>query len=150
MHSAPSVSYPVGRPRFAGLLAAGLWLVGAVVTLMWVREAGALGWRHALAGGTLAVAGGWTLLSWMHSPRGQLHWDGAAWTGPLGSGAVALDVALDLQYVMLVRWREPRPAHWLWLERSCSPHGWLDLRRAVYSRARPPALPSARPPVANP
>ena len=150
MHNAPSVSYPVGRPRFAGLVAAGLWLVGAAVAALWAREADAPGWRLALAGGALVGAGLWSLLSWIRSPRGQLQWDGTAWMDPSGSGAAALDVALDLQHVMLVRWREPRPPHWLWLERRRCPHAWLELRRAVYSRARTPTAPPARQPVATP
>ena len=150
MHNAPSVSYPVGRARFSGLLAAGLWLAAAASTLAWLHEADAPGWRHGLAFAALVATGGWALVSWVRSPRGELHWDGAAWTGPFGTGASGLEVALDLQRVLLVRWRAPGDAHWLWLERSRCPHRWLDLRRAVYSRATPPALPPARPPVATP
>jgi toxin CptA len=150
MHNAPSVSYPVGRPRFAGLLAACLWLIGAAVTLLWLHEAEVPGWRQAVAAAVLIGVGLWILLSWMRSPSGQLRWDGTEWTGPSGSGAAVVQVALDLQHVLLVRWRAPQLAHWLWLERSRCPHRWLELRRAVYSRARAPALPPARPPAATP
>ena len=31
MHNAPSVSYPVGRSRFCGVLLAALWLAGAAL-----------------------------------------------------------------------------------------------------------------------
>ena len=152
MHNAPSVSYPVGRPRFAGLLAACLWLAGAAVALLWLHQADATGWRQAVMAAALLAIGGWALLSWLRSPQGELQWDGAAWTGlpGLGAGAAGLDVALDLQRVLLVRFRASRSAHWLWLERSRCPPRWLELRRAVYSRARPPGLPPSRPPVATP
>ena len=149
MHNAPSVSYPVGRPRLAGQLAAGLWLVGAASTFFWLREAGPA-WGQAAAATALMAIGIMALLSWWRSPRGDLHWDGTAWTGPAGGALDSLDVALDVQRALLVRWQAAPSAGWLWLERSRCPQRWLDLRRAVYSRARPPALPPARPPVATP
>ena len=150
MYNAPSVSYPVGRPFFAGLLAAGVWLTGVAVTVLWLHNADAPGWRQAVAAVALLVAGTWALLSWLHSPTGELGWDGTAWIWPSESGAGGLDVALDFQYVLLVRRPQAGCARWLWLERSRCPHRWLELRRAVYSRARPAALPPARPPAANP
>ena len=151
MHSAPTVSYPVGRPRFAGMLAAGLWIGGAAVTLFWMRESEAPGWRHVLAALALLASGAWALLSWLRSPRGEVQWDGASWRVPPASSTACFDVALDLQRVLLVRWTGTgATAHWLWLEHRRSPNRWLELRRAVYSRARPPALPPARPPVATP
>jgi hypothetical protein len=150
MHNAPSVTYPVERPRFAGLLAAGLWLAGGATTLAWLHASQFAGWRHAAAVAALVVTGSGALLAWWRSPQGQLQWDGTAWTGPAGTGIDAVEVTLDLQRVLLVRARTGRAAHWLWLERGRCPHRWLDLRRAVYSRARPPALPPARPPVATP
>ena len=150
MHNAPSVSYPVGRPLFAGLLAASLWLAGAVVTLFWAHEADVPGWRQAAAALALAASGGWALRSWLRSPAGELQWDGAAWTAPGKPGAGVLAVAADLQQVLLVRWHAADCTHWFWLERRRCPRRWLDLRRAVYSRARPQALPSAPPPAATP
>lgn len=150
MHNAPSVSYPVGRPRLPGLLAVSVWLTGAAITAFWMREADAVGWRQAVAAAAVVAIGSLALRSWLRSPRGELQWDGAAWTGPSGPVAIGVDVALDLQRILLVRWHVASSAQWLWLERSRCPHRWLDLRRAVYSRARPPALPPARPPVATP
>lgn len=150
MHNAPSVSYPVGRPRVAAALAAGLWLLGAGVTALWLQQADAPGWRQGVAATALAAIGAWALRSWLRSPSGELHWDGAGWTGLAGSAGGALDVALDLQQVLLVRWQAPASRRWLWLERSRCPQRWPDLRRAVYSRARPQALSAARPPRATP
>ncbi len=149
MHNAPSVSYPVDRPRLAGLVAAALWLAGVATTLFWLVEAGP-GWRQAVGGAALLLLGILASLSWWRSPRGELHWDGATWTGPAGVAIDQLEVALDVQRALLVRWQAAASAGWLWLERNRCPQRWLDLRRAVYSRARPPALPPARPPVATP
>jgi toxin CptA len=150
MHNAPSVSYPVGRPLSAGLLGAVLWSAGVAVTLFWAHQADQPGWRQAAAGLMLAVFGGWTLLAWLRSPRGDLHWDGSGWTTPLCNAAGAIEVTLDLQRLLLVRWSGPGSSQWLWLERRRYPQRWMDLRRAVYSRARPQALPPARPPAATP
>ena len=150
MHNAPSVSYPVGRPLFAGLLATGLWTAGVAVTWYWLRESDAPGWRQAAGAFALGVSGAWSLQVWLRSPRGEMHWDGAGWTAPHTAGTGSVEVALDLQQVMLVRWLGAHSAHWIWLERGSSPQRWLDLRRAVYSRARPPALSPARPPAATP
>ena len=150
MHNAPSVRYPVGRPRFAGLLAGGLWIAGSLVTLLWLQEAQAPGWRQAGAGMALAVIGAWALHSWVRSPCGELQWDGATWTAPCERGAGTLEVALDLQHLLLVHWQSPLSARWFWLERRSLAQRWPDLRRAVYSPARPQALPQARPPAATP
>ena len=155
MHSAPVVTYPVARPRFAGLLAAALWLAGLAVVLLWVLEAGSPGWRQALAGAALAgaalaAARARAVPSWLHSPQGQLHWDGTAWTATFDAGCGSLDVATDLRQCMLVRSSATRSSRWLWLERGRDPRRWLDLRRAVYSRPRPPARPPACLPVATP
>lgn len=150
MHNAPSVSYPVGRSRLAGLLAGGLWAAGAAVALLWLNEAQAPGWRQACAGLTLAVIGVWALHSWLRSPCGELQWDGASWTAPHEHGVGTLEVALDLQHSLLVRWQSPQSARWFWLERRRLAQRWPDLRRAVYSPARAQALPDARPPAATP
>ncbi|MFC5498780.1 hypothetical protein ACFPOE_14630 [Caenimonas terrae] len=150
MHNAPAVTYPVARPRFAGLLAAALWLAGVAVALLWVLAAANPGWRQALAAAVLAMAGGWVLASWLRSPQGNLRWDGTAWTATFDAGPGDVEAAMDLQRCMLVRWSSPSSSRWLWLERSRDPRHWLDLRRAVYSRPRPPARPPARPPVATP
>lgn len=150
MHDAPSVSYPVGRPLFAGLLAGILGSAGAAATLLWAFEADTPGWRHALAALAVLVTGAFALLSWLRSPSGDLHWDGAGWTVSDCVGAGSVEVALDLQQRLLVHWQGQGFSRWLWLERQRCPQRWPDLRRAVYSRARPQALPPARPPAATP
>jgi hypothetical protein len=148
MHSAPSVTYPVGRSRLAGWLCLAAWLLGASVVALWAWQAGEPGWRQALALAALAAAGLWSLRRWVQSPAGELAWDGRAWNWA-GGGTVA--VCLDLQSLVLLRWQgEAGSAQWLWLERSLSPGRWDALRRAVYSRAIPDALQGAEPPAAKP
>ena len=133
----------------AAMLASTLWLAGLGATLAWCANGDGAGWRQVAAALALAGSGGWALSSWLRSPAGELRWNGLEWTTPRGGTAAALDVALDLQQVLLVRCQGTRSAGWLWLERRRCPHRWRDLRRAVYSRARPPALPPG-PPVATP
>jgi hypothetical protein len=74
-----------------------------------------------------------------------LQFDGQAWTlgqtaksfsGPLAL-SVPPEVLLDLQAHLWLRVVPIGHAcQWLWLERSSQPERWMDLRRAVYSRAR--------------
>jgi toxin CptA len=150
MHNAPSVSCPVGRPLVAGVAAALVWLAGAAVTLLWTLEVDVPGWRQVTAACALAVAGAWSLRSWLRSATGELHWDGGGWMAPGASGVGELDVALDLQSILLVRWRAAANSRWLWLERRRVPQRWADVRRAVYSRSAPPPLAPASPPPAIP
>ena len=86
MHAAPSVSYPVGRSRFAGALLAALWLLGAAALLAWTLQAAEPGWRQLLAALVLAACGAAAAAGWWRSPAGTLAWEGGAWrwegTGP--------------------------------------------------------------------
>ena len=167
MHSAPSVTYPVGRSRFLGMLAAMLWLAGAVAIAFWSFRSDAVGWRHATGFFAVVACGAFAAVAWRRSPAGALGWDGAGWTWHApGDGRVAqaqaarsaappgigeLHVALDLQHHLLVRLHgTAHGARWFWLERERRAERWGDLRRAVYSRARPDALPGAMPPPAKP
>jgi hypothetical protein len=152
MHDAPSVSYPVGRSRWAGALAAASWLAGLAGTLLWSAQPQAVSWRLVLAWSAVTAAGAIPLRTWWRTPRGLLAWDGAGWTwAPDGAGAETgeLQVALDFQHLLLLHWRAGGARRWLWLERAGG-EGWDELRRAVYSRARPAALPDAEPPAAKP
>lgn len=151
MHDAPSVSYPVGRSRWAGALAASLWLCGLAGALLWAAQPQVAFWRLALAWTAAAVAGVVALRTWWRTPRGVLAWDGSGWTWtPDGGHGVPgeLQVALDVQHLLLVRFRAAGAGGWFWLERGGGER-WDELRRAVYSRAGPAALP-AEPPAAKP
>ncbi|MDI1268435.1 MAG: hypothetical protein PSV40_04950 [Polaromonas sp.] len=157
MHNAPPVTYPLGRSHFQGVAVLGLWLAGAGVLALWWRAAPAADWRlwTALAAVLAAgVAAGW---AWLHSPVGQLRWDGKDWRWESqgyqsGTPVRDLTVALDLQRTMLLRLENQDHATlWLWAGHSTQPERWLDLRRAVYSQHRPsPDLVpwDASPPVA--
>jgi len=129
-----------------GALLAALVLAGALVLLAWV----ALGSRAAvLSIGVAFCLWAAALLGavhfWWHQPCGSLQFDGEAWSlyRALPAGrALALsaspEVLLDLQGYLWVRILPVGHSPlWLWLERSSQPERWMDLRRAVYSRARP-------------
>lgn len=151
MHDAPSVSYPVGRSRWAAALAASLWLCGLAGALLWAAEPQVTSWRLALAWTAVAVAGIVVLRTWWRAPRGVLAWDGSGWTWtPDGGQGVSgeVQVALDVQRLLLVRFRAAGAGGWFWLERGGQ--RWDELRRAVYSRAGPAAVPDAEPPAAKP
>jgi toxin CptA len=152
MHSAPSVSYPVGRSRFAAGLLLVMWLFGAAATAAWTIQVQLPVWWRGGAWLLLAAAGAFAAWHWWRGPRGILGWDGQGWNWS-GSGAAAAgvpQVGLDLQYALLLRCCWDGQSRWLWLERASRPERWDDLRRAVYSRARAQALPDARAPAAKP
>lgn len=143
---APSVQYPLRRSRVLGALLLALLFIGAGVVAAWVG----FGARDAVLSAAVAL-GLWLLAAagaahfWWSQTRGVLQFDGQAWTlgqtaksfsGPLAL-SVAPEVLLDLQAHLWVRVAPIRhSSQWLWLERSSQPERWMDLRRAVYSRAR--------------
>ena len=138
MHGAPSVSFPVGRSRFAGHLLMIIWTAGAGCAGVVCYQSQSTGWRNAVLLAAVVVVGAAAGLAWQRERGGELHFDGQNWrfagAGPVD--AARLQPALDLQSLMLVRLAAPgqRP-RWCWLECRSAPHRWLDLRRAVYSRA---------------
>ena len=143
---APSVQYPLRRSRVLGALLLALLFIGAGVVAAWVG----FGARDAVVSAAVAL-GLWLLAAagaahfWWGQPRGVLQFDGQAWTlgqtaksfsGPLAL-SVPPEVLLDLQAHLWVRVVPMgRASQWLWLARSSQPERWMDLRRAVYSRAR--------------
>ncbi|MBC7604803.1 MAG: hypothetical protein H7255_19375 [Ramlibacter sp.] len=152
MHNAPPVTYPVGRSRFPGVLSLSLWVLGAVVALLWWIGVDDHGWRGAVIALALCASGVVAGLGWWRTPTAELHWSGDNWSwteaGKTRDGAVA--TRLDLQRWMLLAFEAPGASRWLWLERASEPARWDDLRRAVYSRARPQPLPEAPPHAARP
>ena len=151
MHGAPSVSYPVGRSRFAGGLLAAAWLLGCAAALLWWPHAYDP-WRLAAMLAALFAAGAVAAWHWWRQPGGILEWDGEAWSwsGCPASSVGRLEVVLDLQHTLLARWTAAGAMHWLWLSRRQRAGRWDDLRRAVYSRARPQALQPDDSPAATP
>ena len=49
MHSAPAVSYPVGRSHFHGVMLAGVLLVSAATLTAWTMQSDTAGIRHLAA-----------------------------------------------------------------------------------------------------
>ncbi len=152
MHSAPSVSYPAGRSRFAAALLLLAWLLGGAVTALWWLQPQTPGWRPGAVCVVLAAAGAFAAWQWWHSEPGMLAWDGEAWSWSDGRAARTgtIEVTLDLQNCLLLRWTPENGPRWFWLERARSAERWDDLRRAVYSRAGLEALPDPRAPAAKP
>ncbi len=152
MHTAPSVSFPVGRSRFAAGLLLLIWLVAALAIGLWWTQVQTSGWRAGAATLLLAGVGISAALNWAHAPAGALVWDGYVWRwdvqGTLEEGEP--EVSVDLQRWLLLRWTSEQRVRWLWLEQARGVERWGDVRRAVYSRARPQALRQAEPPAANP
>ena len=152
MHSAPSVTYPVGRSRLIGaLVLAGLGC-GVSAAVLGAVQASALPWFAVAGLATAVMAGCWAGLRWWRTPAGHLSWDGRGWAwsadsaldGPAAPFVVL--VCLDLQTALLLRQSGGmRVARWFWLERSRFPQRWSALRRAVYSPAIHEAAPDALP-----
>lgn len=130
-----------------------------MAVLLGVGAAGLCGWISRGAGGApsaaaaLAALGLWLVAAlcalhlWWNQFSGALRWDGQFWaleTGQPGSTpqplSVAPEVLVDLQSRLWVYVRFSERGHtWLWLDAASQPERWMDLRRAVYSRARPGA-----------
>jgi toxin CptA len=152
MQDAPSVTCPVGRSALGGALLVVLWAAGAATALLWSAQPAVAPWRLALMWAAVAIAGVVASRSWWRASAGVVAWDGAAWTWTERARAAAsgnVELSLDLQHTILVRWHDGGARRWLWLERRRCRDRWDDVRRAVYSRAGPPAQP-AEPPAAKP
>lgn len=147
MHSAPSVSYPVGRSSFGAGFFLLAWLAGASATALWWVQVQPPLSRLAMAALVLGATGLLALRSWLHGARATLSWDGESWYWA-ARGAGTVSASLDLQAWLLLCWEGDGGRHWLWLERAACAERWEDLRRAVYSRARTPT-PGAKPPAAQ-
>ncbi|MES3002048.1 MAG: hypothetical protein V4787_15260 [Pseudomonadota bacterium] len=146
------MSYPVGRSRFAALLLASIWLAAAATALAWAMQLDHPGWRMPAIAAALFGAGVFAAWGWWRGVRGELAWDGETWSCNAGPTAFtgSMTVALDVQRAMLVRWRESDRTRWLWLDSASRADLWGDLRRAVYSRARPEAARPERQPASRP
>jgi toxin CptA len=147
MHTAPSVSYPVGPGRSLRVVLFLLCGVSGGGLLYLGDQTGFAGWQPIVVSLSWVLACGVALHFWRHLPRGRIHWDGRAWYWELPASDLPgqLQVGIDGQAVMLLRW-QARPDHdgtdasaWMWVERAGGPDDWLALRRAVYSRPHPPS-----------
>ena len=138
MHSAPAVSYPVGRSRFQGQLIGVLTALSGVTGMWWWSVVDTPGWRQGLLVVACLFTALFSVRAWSLSPAGVLAWDGEAWrcTGVQGVVSGKVRLHLDLQFCMLVCLRSDDGGRlWLWPERRTAPTTWLALRRAVISCA---------------
>ena len=151
MHSAPSVTYPVGRARVWSLTLVLVWLAGALLTGAWCVQVDSVGWRQWLAIACVLGGGVAAALDWWATSIGELHWDGGAWwwtahAAPGEQAPVRLAVQLDLQRWLLVCMCGAAGGRcWLWLEQCREPARWGDLRRAVHARGRGAVDPAGEP-----
>ena len=152
MHGAPSVNYPVGRSRFLGAWLLAAWLTGAAANVGWWFQAQPAPSRLLPAVLVLVGAGLIAWHGWSRTTGGELAWDGEhwSWAGTTDAANRGVDVGIDLQRHLLLRWGSGPGSRWLWIDRASRPERWDDLRRAVYSRATPQALAGAQPPAAKP
>ena len=150
MHSAPSVSYPVGRSAFVAWLYAALVSVALLALLAWVVQS-SIGWRQWVALAAVLASGAFAARDWRGSPTGVLRWDGVDWSWDEGGDTAAghPEISMDLQSRLLLRWcPESGRVRWLWLERASDVSHWDALRRAVYSRASTHVRAAGKPPAA--
>jgi hypothetical protein len=145
---APAVLYPVRRSMALGVALVVLLTAGAAVLWAWLAEGATLSWVPVCtAGGVWLMAATGAVHFWRQQFVGSLRWDGQGWVlesdGPekiFRALSAQPEVLLDLQahlWVCVSPWGHHRT--WLWLERASQPERWLDMRRAVYSRAVPGA-----------
>ena len=122
-------------------------MLGVAACVAWRFGSPTSGARSAIAAIALVLAAVLAAWNWWRMPAGMLSWDQEQWSWQGGEAVV--QVSLDLQHWMLLRCRSGPNCWWLWLERAQRPEHWADVRRAVYSRARPEALPQAGPTAAK-
>ncbi len=135
MHSAPAVSYPVGRSLFQGGLIALIALCEALLMLAWARQADAVGVRHVAIMVLCLLLTGWSARQWQWVASGALVWDGLCWiqTASGESQVVVPLVVLDFQFALLLCLRaQTGPCYWAWPERRIAPARWLPFRRALF------------------
>jgi toxin CptA len=150
MHSAPSVTYPVGRSRGATRILIVLWALGACCAGASCYLFDSAGWRQLLLVLSVVFAGVAAGFGLRRDGAAVLHFDGLCWSLSGADStrfvrAAQAAVALDFQSLMLVRLTEPgRARRWIWIEQRAMPERWRDVRRAVYSRT-PSAAPAGDP-----
>lgn len=151
-HAPPAVRHPLKPSRALAACLCALWLQAAMLLLAWALNIQS-GWRPAAVAFTVclvAAAGMWH--GWRRLGKGVVAWDGVQWWIEAEPGQAAQPVLLQVRadggpwlwvqaHPMVsrvpagpLRWRSSR---WLLLLCRQSPETWGDLRRAVYSPARP-------------
>lgn len=152
-HAPPAVRHPLKPSRTVAVCLCALWLVAAMLLLAWALNLQSGWWPAAVAVAVCLVAAAGMWHGWLSLGKGFIAWDGVQWSiCEAGPGQAAQPVLLQVRadggswlwvqvrpLVSMVpagplRWRSSR---WLLLLCRQSPETWGDLRRAVYSPARP-------------
>ncbi len=137
MHSAPAVSYPVGRSAIRTACLVLPWLLAGLVCAAWVLQSDERSVGHALALALWLAGAGLIFWDLRHPRFGVLAWDGQGWTWEAQQGRQAglLRSRLDWQQGLLLEFLPEHGAgFWLWLERREAPRAWPAMRCAVYAR----------------
>ena len=142
MHHAPSVCIPVGRCVFLRRLYQILTLLTSALLLSWTWvQPWHSGMLIAVVGSTVCAVFGWRAIQ----QTGALTWTGQQWqlvvdhsSSPTPPITGAIDVCLDLQTVLLLRYvpssgQGPRGMRWLWCQCPEDQALWQDFRRAVFA-----------------
>lgn len=137
MHSAPAVSYPVGRSHFQAAVVAALTGLTALVLLVWRAESDVADHRHGLAALLWLFCSVWMAWQWWRTPPATLAWDGRgwSWSDAVTNRVVQPEVVLDFQGGLLLRLRDLVDGQviWAWPDRRSQGPRWAAFRRALYS-----------------
>jgi len=134
MHSAPSVSFPLGRSRFGLAIVLMLSMIGAAAQITWMLQSQTLGFVHMTGCFIWLVGSGLALRYWANTQSGDLAWTGAhwSWTAQHTSVPVSATLVFDFQSILLMRLVFPEGAsYWFWVQQNAAQVRWLDLRRAL-------------------
>ncbi len=148
MHSAPAVSYPVGRSHFQGYLIVLVALCGAVLLVAWVAQADTVGARHVGIAVLYLLLTLWSVRQWLRVVGGTLAWDGLCWTWTMAGEAVVVvpAVTLDSQSgLLLCLHPQTGRCYWVWPERRLASTRWLAFRRAVFGKIATPEVAGVMP-----
>ena len=137
MHSAPAVSYPVGRSYLQITLIGFCAVLGLITGVLWSGQLLWSNWRLWLFGASLLVVLALALSDWQGTASGHLCWDGQGWCWASANTRMVgrVSVHLDLQSFLLLSLRsDTGQRQWLWPEQRTEVARWRALRWALFSR----------------
>lgn len=148
MHSAPAVSYPVGRSSVRTICLLLPWFSAGLVCAAWILPSDQFSAAHGLALILWLCAAGLVYAELRRQAEGLLGWDGQSWSWEAqGRRHVGtLRARLDWQRGLLLEFHPwDGRGFWIWPERRMAPLIWDGLRRAVYA----PAVATSTTPVSS-
>lgn len=144
MKCAPACSFAVGRSNFKLYFLGVVWLLGAVVCIVWWRLAVSSDWRTIVVLAAIILSLTTALWAASQGTQGSLRWDGKAWWFGPAKPSTALEserpctptVHFDFQVFMLVSLQiDGAKKSWLWADRAGALKAWHGLRCALYAAA---------------